>query len=70
MLALSFSIFILAFMTDPNLQKNIVNFGYGINYKYKGELSNSLDRFYVVVKFQLPQLNDISMIFRKMPVDY
>ena len=31
---------------------------------------HSSDKFYVVMKFQLPELNDISIIFRKMPVDY
>ena len=38
----------------PELQKNILNFGYGINYKYEGMLAHSFDRFYVVTKFMLP----------------
>ena len=38
----------------PEINKNILNFGYGINYKYKGMLVHSFDRFYVVTKFTLP----------------
>ena len=30
----------------PELKKNILNFGYGINYKYEGMLAYSFDRFY------------------------
>ena len=30
------------------LQKNILKFGYGINYKYEGMLAHSFDRFYIV----------------------
>ena len=36
----------------PELKKNILKFGYGINYKYEGMLSHSFDRFYVVTKFE------------------
>ena len=38
---------------EPELKKNILNFGYGINYKYEGMLVHSFDRFYVVTKFSL-----------------
>ena len=41
------------------LQRNILNFGYGINYKYEGMLAHSFDRFYVVTKFMLPMIGDI-----------
>ena len=41
------------------LKKNILNFGYGINYKYEGMLGHSFDRFYVVTKFLLPSLGDL-----------
>ena len=30
------------------LQRNILNFGYGINYKYEEMLAHSFGRFYVV----------------------
>ena len=40
----------------PELKKNILKFGYGINYKYDGMLAHSFDRFYVVTKFILPTI--------------
>ena len=42
----------------PELQKNILNFGYGINYTYEGMLVHSFDRFYVVTKFMLPMIGE------------
>ena len=44
---------------NPKLQKNILKFGYGINYKYEGILAHSFDRFYIVTKFMLPSMGDI-----------
>ena len=41
------------------LQRNILNFGYGINYKYEWMLVHLFDRFYVVTKFMLPTIGDI-----------
>ena len=52
----------------PKLQKNILNFGYGINYKYEGMLAHSFDRFYVVTKFMLPMIGDLK--FPKLDFDY
>ena len=43
----------------PELKRNILNFGYGINYKYEGMLTHSFDRFYIVTKFMLPSLGDL-----------
>ena len=43
----------------PKLKRNILNFVYGINYKYEGMLAHSFDRFYVVTKFILPSLGDL-----------
>ena len=43
----------------PELKRNILNFGYGINYKYEGLLVHSFDIFYVVTKFMLPSLGDL-----------
>ena len=43
----------------PELKKNILNFGYGINCKYAGMLAHFFDRFYVVTKFMLPSLGDL-----------
>ena len=42
------------------LKGNILNFGYGENFKYEGMLSYSFDRFYVVTKFEIPKLEDLS----------
>ena len=46
---------------EPELQKNVLKFGYGINYKYEGTLAHSFDRFYVVTKFILPMLDDLKL---------
>ena len=43
----------------PELKRNILNFGYGINFKYEGMLLHSFDRFYVVTKFILPTVDDL-----------
>ena len=45
----------------PELQKNILKFGYGINYKYEGMLAHSFDRFYVITKFILSTLDDMKL---------
>ena len=44
----------------PELKRNILNFGYGINFSNEGMLSHSFDRFYVVTKFILPTINDLN----------
>ena len=44
---------------NPELQKNILKFGYGINYKYEGMLAHLFDRFYIITKFMLPSMGDI-----------
>ena len=41
------------------LQKNILKFGYGINYKYEGMLAHSFDRFYIIAKFMQPSMGDL-----------
>ena len=43
------------------LKRNILNFGYGINYKYEGMLANLFDKFYVVMKFILPSIGDLNI---------
>ena len=47
---------------DLELQKNILKFGYGINYKYEGMLTHSFDRFYIITKFILPLIGDIRFL--------
>ena len=48
------------------LQKNILKFGYEINYKYEGMLVHSFDRFYVVAKFISPPMDDLKL----SPINY
>ena len=45
----------------PELKRNILNFGYGVNYKYEGMPSHSFDRFYIVTKFELPKTKDLRL---------
>ena len=45
----------------PKLKKNILNFGYGVNFKYEGMLSHSFDRFYIMTKFELPKMKDLNL---------
>ena len=50
------------FKFNPELQKNILKFGYGINYKYERMLMHSFDRFYIITKFILPLIGDINFL--------
>ena len=43
------------------LKKNVLNFGYGANFKYEGMLALSFDRFYVVTKFEMPKVEDLKL---------
>ena len=43
----------------PELKKNILNFGYGANFKYEGMLFYSFDRFYVVTKYEIPRVEQL-----------
>ena len=52
---------------EPKLQRNFLNFGYGINYKYEGMLAHSFDSFYVVTNFMLPTIGDLK--FSKLNFD-
>ena len=45
----------------PELKRNILNFGYGVNFKYEGMLSHSFDKFYVVAKFKLPRVQNLKL---------
>ena len=42
----------------PELKKNVLNFGYGVNFKYKGMLTHSFDRFYVIAKYEIPKIEN------------
>ena len=43
----------------PELKKNVLNFGYGVNFKYEGMLTHSFDRFYVVAKYEIPKVEHL-----------
>ena len=45
----------------PKLKQNILNFGYGVNFKYEGMLSHSFDQFYIVTKFELPKAKHLRL---------
>ena len=38
----------------PELKHNVLRFGYGVNFTYEGMLSHSFDRFYVVMRIEIP----------------
>ena len=50
----------------PELQKNILKFGYEINYKYEGMVAHSFNRFYAVTKFILPTMDNQKL----SPINY
>ena len=45
----------------PKLKRNILTFVYGVNFKYEGMLSHSFDKFYIVMKFELPKTKDLRL---------
>ena len=51
----------LAIDIMPELKKNVLNFGYGANFKYEGMLSHSFDRFYVVAKLEMTKIKDLRL---------
>ena len=45
----------------PELKHNILRFGYVVNFRYEGMLSHSFDRFYVVMKIEIPKVSDFNL---------
>ena len=43
------------FALGNDIGRNKLNFGYGVNFKYNGEIHNNLDRVWVVQRFNLPK---------------
>ena len=43
----------------PELKKNVLNFGYGANFKYEGMLTHSFNRFYIVTKHEIPRVEQL-----------
>ena len=65
-LAIALCLFVIVYDSSavdimPELKKNILNFGNGVNFKYEGMLSHSFDRFYIVTKFELPKTKDLKL---------
>ena len=50
---------VLAINVMPELKKNVLNFGYGVNFKYEGMLTHSFDRFCVVAKYKIPKIENL-----------
>ena len=50
---------VLAVNVMPELKKNVLNFGYGVNFKYEGMLPHSFDRFYVVAKSKIAKIENL-----------
>ena len=44
------------------LKWNILNFGYGVNFKYVGMFSHSFDWFYIVTRFELTKTKDLRLV--------
>ena len=45
----------------PELKCNVLRFGYRVNFRYEGMLSHSFDRFYVVMKIEIPKVSDLNL---------
>ena len=52
---------ILTVDINPELKSNVLNFGYGVNFKYEGMVYPSFDRFYVVTKFEIQKIEDLKL---------
>ena len=48
--------------SNMELKRNVLKFGYGLNYKCKGTLSHSLEILYIVIKFELPKVEDLKLM--------
>ena len=51
----------LAVSLAPEVNQNVLNFSYGINYKFNGMLNHNLDRVWIVTKIKLPKYEDIKI---------
>ena len=50
---------VLAADVMAKLKKNVLNFGYGANFKYEGMLTHLFDRFYVVAKYEISKVEHL-----------
>ena len=45
----------------PELKQNVLRFGYGVNFRYEGMLAHSFDRFYMVMRIEIPKVLDLNL---------
>ena len=45
----------------PELKHNVLRFGYEVNFRYKGMLAHSFDKFYVVTRIEIPKVLDLNL---------
>ena len=45
----------------PELKQNVLRFGYAVNFRYEGMLAHSFDRFYVVMRIEIPKVSDLNL---------
>ena len=45
----------------PELKPNVLRFGYGVNFRYEGMLAHLFDRFYVVMRIEIPKVSDLNL---------
>ena len=45
----------------PELKQNVLKFGYGVNFRYEGMLVHLFDRFYVVMRIEIPKVLDLNL---------
>ena len=38
-----------------------MRFGYGVNFRYESMLAHSFDRFYVVIRIEIPKVSDLNL---------
>ena len=43
------------------LKCNVLRFVYGVNFRFEGMLSHSFDRFYMVMKIEIPKVSDLNL---------
>ena len=45
----------------PELKHNVLRFGYRVNFRYEDMLAHSFDRFYVVIRIEIPKVSDLNL---------
>ena len=45
----------------PELNQNVLRFGYGVDFRYEGMLAYLFDRVYVVTRIEIPKVSDLNL---------